>query len=144
MGEINGAPIISDYGHHPTAIRETVAAAREFFPERRIVLVYQPHQHQRTKALYPEFVQALMQPDALVLAEIYDVKGRESESDADISSADLLHDIREKREEEQPQWFARTLDEVSELIRAHTVPNDAVLIMGAGDIYKVAQDVCSK
>lgn len=144
VGEVNGAQVITDYGHHPTAIRETVQATREFFPGKRLVLVYQPHQHHRTAALYPEFVEALTKPDALILNEIYDVKGREREEDSEISSEKLLVDVQGKRDERQHQWYARSLDEVSQLIRTHALPDDVILVMGAGDIYKVAHDVCSK
>jgi len=76
VGTWNGADVISDYGHHPTAIRATVAAAREFFPGRRVVLCFQPHQHARTKELFGGFVEALAEADAVVVPEVYEVAGR--------------------------------------------------------------------
>ncbi len=143
VGRVNGAHVISDYAHHPTAIRETLKAAREFFPDKRVVLVYQPHQHHRTKALYGDFVDALADSDALILNEVYHVAGRETAEDAATTSAELMSDIAARRGTEKAHWYAKSLEEVTELIRTHTLPDDVVLVMGAGDIYKVAHDVCS-
>lgn len=143
VGEVNGAAVISDYGHHPTALKETVRAAREFFPGRRILLAYQPHQHHRTKALHKEFIDALHEPDALILNEIYDVKGREGAGDQDISSATLYEEVV-AQQIGKPIWYARTHAEVVTLITTHATPQDVVLIMGAGDIYKIVPQVCVK
>jgi UDP-N-acetylmuramate--alanine ligase len=142
VGHFNGAPVISDYGHHPTAIRETVKAAREFFPGKRVVLAYQPHQHHRTKALYGDFIEALADPDALILNEVYHVTGREDAKDAATTSEGLMGDVAARRGE-KPHWYAKSLDEVSELIQKHALPDDIILVMGAGDIYKIAHKVCS-
>jgi len=145
VGELNGAPVISDYGHHPTAIRETVAATREFFPGKRVVLVYQPHQHHRTHALYPDFVSALADPDMLILNEVYDVKGRERAEDQSVSGTQLFEDIKKTRTIDGGQMaYAASLDEIEALVCQHALPNDVILVMGAGDIYKIAHRVCSK
>ncbi len=142
VGFVNGAPVISDYGHHPTAVNATVQATKEFFPGRRVLLVYQPHQHHRTGSLYPEFVSALAAPDALVLHEIYDVRGRERAEDQSVSSSQLLKDVAAARDG-KPHWYAANLTEAADLIRTHALPDDVVVVMGAGDIYKVAHEVCS-
>jgi len=136
VGERGGAIIISDYGHHPTAIRETVQAAREFYPDRRIVLVFQPHQRNRTRRLFDDFVQALLTPDILVLTEIYDVTGREDAEDAAVSSQQLFDEIKKTNTHLQ---FAKNLDEAERMTRAIIVPNDIVIVMGAGDIDKIAR-----
>lgn len=143
VGTVNGASIISDYGHHPTAVRETLAAAREFFPDKRLLLVYQPHQHHRTGALYPDFVRALTEPDALILQDVYDVKGRERAEDQSFDGEKLFADVAAAREG-KPSVYSATLADAARLVREHALPDDVVLIMGAGDIYKVAHDVCSK
>lgn len=142
VGHLNGAPVISDYGHHPTAIRETVKAAREFFPGKRVVLAFQPHQHHRTKALYGEFIDALAEPDALILNEVYHVEGREEAKDAATTSAGLMADVSARRGDKS-HWYAQSLEEVTQLIHKHALPDDVILVMGAGDIYKIAHDVCS-
>src|SRR3990167_4012907 len=76
IGEWKGATVISDYAHHPTEIDATLAAVREKYPARRLVLCYQPHQHDRTKKFFDGFVKSLAVADVLVLAEIYGVAGR--------------------------------------------------------------------
>ncbi|MEK9165894.1 MAG: UDP-N-acetylmuramate--L-alanine ligase, partial [Patescibacteria group bacterium] len=67
--------VISDYAHHPTEIKATLQALRERYPKRRLVLAYQPHQRNRTKMLFNDFVSAFDQADALILNEIFDVAG---------------------------------------------------------------------
>ncbi len=142
VGTFHDAPVISDYGHHPTAVRETIRAAREFFPGRRIFLVYQPHQHHRTEALYKDFVDALQESDALVLCEIYDVVGREHGSSA--ASAHGIIDELSARDADKPLWYAQSLSDAVEYVRSNVEPNDILLVMGAGDIYKIADMLCSK
>lgn len=131
-----GADVISDYGHHPSAIKQTIEAAREFFPGRRIVLCYQPHQHDRTKKLFDEFVQALPLADRLIVIEIYDVAGRDEGHS--VSSQDLVEAIRSKDSDKDVQ-FAKTLNMAESQLRDLVQPNDVVLIMGAGDIDDLAR-----
>lgn len=141
VGEWRGATVISDYGHHPTAIREVLAGTREFYPGRRIVLAFQPHHHNRTKKLFSEFVASFDGADVLVLAEIYDVAGRESSGDPDISSGDLARAVRDRDSERgssRETVYAPSLDavipELSSIVRGH----DILILMGAGDIYLLA------
>ena len=70
-GEVNGAPVYDDYGHHPTEIRVTLQGTREMFPERKILLVYQPHLDSRTEKLFDDFVTALGSADHLILYPAY-------------------------------------------------------------------------
>lgn len=132
--------IISDYGHHPTAIRETAQAAREFYPGRRIVLVYQPHQHQRTKSLFDDFVKELAAPDLLILSDIYDVAGREKIGDKDVSSRQLIKAIRESNPDNQSKYiYGGSLFETEKKIRELFKDGDVIIVMGAGDIDAVAR-----
>ncbi|MEK7102552.1 MAG: Mur ligase family protein [Patescibacteria group bacterium] len=150
VGEYKGATIYSDYGHHPTAIRETMKMVRELYPKRRVMLVYQPHQHNRTKNLFNEFVDALaVAPvDVLVLNEIYDVAGREEGRDHDVTSKKLADEIRRHCEESGKAGrrsnpvvieYTATLDDAESWLRAHIKKDDVVVIMGAGDIDAVAR-----
>ncbi len=142
VGTCNGADVISDYGHHPTAITGTLAAAKEFFPGRRIVLAFQPHQHNRTKELFDEFVTAFDDADVLILTEIYGVQGRTDEADA-ISSMDLLNAIQQRipagSGAVRPMEYAQDLDATEAKLRAHLRDGDVVIVMGAGDIDEVAR-----
>lgn len=141
VGEWRGATVISDYGHHPTAIREVLAGTREFYPGRRIVLAFQPHHRTRTQKLFSEFAASFDGADALVLSEIFDVAGRERSDDSDISSEDLVRAVRERdleRGSGRQAVYAPSLDavmsELSSIVREH----DILILMGAGDIYLLA------
>ncbi len=85
IGEKNNAIIISDYAHTPTAIQGTIQAAKDFYPNRRIVVAFQPHHRDRTKKLFNDFVKSFDQADLLILFEIFDVEGREDKKNKNIS-----------------------------------------------------------
>jgi UDP-N-acetylmuramate--alanine ligase len=133
VGTFNGATVISDYGHHPSEVRETLKAARTGYAGQRLVLCYQPHQHARTKGLFKDFVQVLAEPDVLILAEIYDVPGREEEKDADVTGQTLANAIGPKAS------YAKDLDDAEMQLRQTIRPNNVVLVMGAGTIDQVAR-----
>ncbi|HTM68140.1 MAG TPA: UDP-N-acetylmuramate--L-alanine ligase [Candidatus Binatia bacterium] len=141
VGERNGAVLVSDYGHHPTAIRGTLEAARSFFPDRRIVLVFQPHQHNRTRKLFDEFVASFDGADVVVLPEIFDVAGRESDEDAQVSSYDLAEATRRRdagRGVTRQVHYGGVLIEALRFLETAIAPNDLVLLVGAGDVYTLA------
>jgi UDP-N-acetylmuramate--alanine ligase len=136
VGRYHDADIVSDYGHHPSAITGTIAAAREFFPDRRIVLCFQPHQHSRTKALFDDFVKSFVNADVVVLPEIYHVEGR-NEEEGKISSRDLLTAF--KKISDKPVYYAKDIEEARNILGDVVLEGDVVLIMGAGSIDEVAR-----
>ncbi|MBI5230369.1 MAG: UDP-N-acetylmuramate--L-alanine ligase [Candidatus Magasanikbacteria bacterium] len=141
-----GAPpvtIISDYGHHPDAIIETIKGARAFFPGRRVVLVYQPHQHNRTQKLFNEFVEVLQEPDLLLLSDIYDVEGRVAEEDREAHSSALAEAIAREARNDERYHYTGGLDETREWLSRAWQPGDVVIIMGAGDIDTIARNLPS-
>lgn len=134
LGNASSAPIvISDYGHHPTAIRKTVAAAREFYPGSRIVLAYQPHQRHRTRALFDDFVNVLPSADLVMVSDIYDVEGRDDETKT-ISSKDLVSAIGKSH-----VAYTGDLASTEAAVRAVARPGDVILVMGAGTIDEIAR-----
>lgn len=139
----NAPVIISDYGHHPTAVAGTLQAAREFYPGRRIALVFQPHQHNRTKKLFDSFVQSFAGADVLILSEIYDVPGREESEDQNVSSKDLLAAVKEKGLVSDIR-YGGNLEETEALVSSIAQAGDVILIMGAGTIDKVARKLCQR
>ncbi|MFC1638915.1 UDP-N-acetylmuramate--L-alanine ligase, partial [Patescibacteria group bacterium] len=142
VGEPYGAPVISDYGHHPTAVAGTLQAVREFYPNKKIVLVFQPHHRNRTRNLFDRFVPAFDGADAVILPEIYDVTGREDDADGDISSRDLVHAVRQRdlaREVRRPVRYAESLDAAFALIHSVLEPQSVCLVMGAGDVDELAR-----
>ncbi|MBI1908282.1 UDP-N-acetylmuramate--L-alanine ligase [Candidatus Uhrbacteria bacterium] len=136
VGTWHEAKVISDYGHHPTAIAQTLAGAREFFPGRRIILCFQPHQHARTKALFDRFVDAIAQADVSVVLEIYAVAGR-TESD-DVSSKDLVRAIH-SRFLSAASHYTPDLDHAESVLRDLVRPGDVLIVQGAGDVDTLAR-----
>lgn len=133
IGELKGALIFSDYAHHPTAIKQTIKAAKQRYPYKRIIVVYQPHHYDRTKRLFKDFVAAFDQADLAILNQVYDVPGRESVKQVD--SRDLVKEIS-KREIEA--IFSSNLKTTKSILLKKIRPGDLVLIMGAGDIYRLS------
>lgn len=144
-GAYKEATIISDYAHHPTAVRSTIEAAREFYPGQRIMAVFQPHQHNRTKMLYQDFLKSFDSADLLILAEIFDVSGREEKKDQNVSSRGMADDIRKRSNELADNiFYAANLTETRKIIDEKIKAGDIVLIMGAGDIYRIADAMVNK
>jgi len=154
VGEYKSALIISDYAHHPEAIKATLEAARSWYPFHRIVLLFQPHHHNRTKNLFNEFVQSFSQADEVIISEIYDVAGREISEDQEISSNDLVIAIKNSfpvRSGEGDESglsadnisYAQNLESAEQMLRKKIKPEDIVIIMGAGDVDKVARNLVS-
>ncbi len=136
VGVWKGADVFSDYGHHPTAITGTLQAARDFFPGRRIVLCFQPHQHARTKSLFDDFVRALGNADVLVMPEIYEVTGRTETHD--VSSKDLVEAVNQAFPGKSAR-YAKDLDDAETQLRDLVQPTDVILIQGAGDVDELAR-----
>jgi len=124
--------LIDDYGHHPVEMAATLAAARDSFPGRRIVLAFQPHRYTRTRDLFEDFVRVLSTVDALVLAEVYPA------GETPIVAADgraLARAVRVAGRVEPV--FAEAITDVANAIRDVARDGDVVLTMGAGSIGTV-------
>ncbi len=139
VGEYKQATIISDYAHHPIAIKNTIEAAHQLYPRKKIIAVFQPHQHSRTKKLFKDFVAAFDRADLMILSEIFDVAGRE-QLNQNISSRDLAQAIRKRG---KTVLYGKDLQATKNLILKNIRKNDVVLVMGAGDIYKVANELAT-
>jgi len=140
MGKYKNVLVISDYAHHPTAVKATIEATKQFYPDKRVFVVFQPHQHNRTKELYKDFLNSFNDADVVILSEIFDVKGREEGDDQDVSSLDLVKDIK-KKSDINSIFYTKNLKETRKLIDENIKADDILLVMGAGDIYKVAQEL---
>lgn len=136
-------PVISDYGHHPTAIKGTLEGTREFFPNNRIVLLFEPHQHNRTKELFSDFAQAFGGADVLILSEIYGVLGRTDSVDAAVSSKTLLDAAMKSSNAPKEGHYAKDLIEAETMLRSMIKEGDVVIVMGAGDVDGVARNLVS-
>ncbi|CAG4885561.1 UDP-N-acetylmuramate--L-alanine ligase [Paraburkholderia saeva] len=121
--------LVDDYGHHPVEMAATVAAARGAFPDRRLVLAFQPHRYTRTRDCFEDFVKVLSTVDALVLTEVY------AAGEAPIIAADgraLARALRVAGKVEPV--FVDTVDEVPDALAAVVRGGDVVITMGAGSI----------
>ena len=128
--------LVDDYGHHPTEIAATMEAARQGWPDRRVVLVFQPHRYTRTRDLLDDFAQVLSDADVLILAEVYPA------GEAPIAGADgkaLSRAVRSRGRVEPV--LLRSLDELPEALADVARDGDVVLTMGAGSIGAAAQEL---
>jgi len=126
--------VISDYAHHPTEIKVTLEAAREKFTRKKIWCVFQPHQYQRTFYLFKDFVKAFLKApiDKLIITDIYDVAGREKGKIKEkISSEKLIEAIN------KPWAIYLPKEEIVRYLKKNLKGREVVIIMGAGDIYKL-------
>ncbi len=124
--------LIDDYGHHPVEMAATIAAARESFPGRRLVLAFQPHRYTRTRDLFEDFARVLSTVDALVLADVYPA------GETPIVAADgraLARAVRVAGRVEP--LFVETIGEMAAAIRTVVRDGDVVLTMGAGSVGSV-------
>ncbi len=125
--------LIDDYGHHPVEMQAVIAAARDAFPSRRLVLAFQPHRFTRTRDCFEDFVRVLSTTDAVLLTEVY------SAGEAPIVAADTRSLIRAIRVADKVEpLFVETTDELPEAILNMAQANDVVIVMGAGSIGHVA------
>ena len=133
--------IVSDYAHHPTQVRTTIAGAKEKYPKSKIWAVYQPHQYLRTYYLFKDYVKVFDGADEIVLPEIYAVAGREKKEIMEkLSSANLKTAIEKRFKKigkKAKVHFLKNYTEVPGFLKNKIGNNDVILIMGAGDIYKL-------
>ena len=131
-GEVCGVTIIDDYAHHPSEIRATLEAARNY-PHNKLWCVFQPHTYTRTKAFMDEFARALSMADHVILADIY--AARETDN-LGISSADLAKKIEALGTKAE---YIPSFDEIETFILKNCINGDLLITMGAGDIVKVGE-----
>lgn len=131
-GKVGEVTVIDDYAHHPTEIAATLSSAQNY-PHRTLWCVFQPHTYTRTRALLPEFAQALSAADRVVLAPIY--AARETDT-LGVSSADLQREIEKLG---TACCCLPTFDEIENYLLSHCEAQDLVITMGAGDVVKIGE-----
>ena len=133
-GEIGGVTIIDDYAHHPTEIKATLSAVKNY-PHRTAWCVFQPHTYTRTKAFLQDFADALALADKVVLADIY--AARETDT-LGISSRDLQQEIQKRGTD---AYYFSSFDEIENFLLENCIHGDLLITMGAGDIVKVGESL---
>jgi UDP-N-acetylmuramate--alanine ligase len=137
-GEAGGVAVVDDYGHHPTEIRETLAAARQVWKGRTIV-VFQPHRYTRTKALYDEFLMAFSDADILIVTDIY---AASEEPIPGVTAANLCQGIQSHGH--QDVSYIADFDDIVKRLLSIAKASDVIITQGAGSVYKVGESFLKK
>ncbi|OGY26266.1 MAG: hypothetical protein A2Z11_00485 [Candidatus Woykebacteria bacterium RBG_16_43_9] len=138
IGEEKGVLVFDDYAHHPTAISETLRAVREKFPDKKILVVFQPHLFTRTKVLFDDFVRSFTEApvDKIILVDIFAAREKD---EAAVSSLDLTRAIVGGKAKYIP-----SLEGAATYLVKEVSVGDVVITMGAGDIYRLPTRLLEK
>jgi UDP-N-acetylmuramate--alanine ligase len=139
-GEARGVVVYDDYGHHPTAIRATLAAVRQREPGRRVWAVYEPLTFHRTAALLDGFAAALAEADAVAVADIWAGRDR----DTTIASAEGLARAVAARRPELEVGAPGSVEATAAWLADRVRPGDAVLVMGGGRSYRIGESLLER
>lgn len=130
-GEPNGIMVVDDYGHHPAEIKATLAAARQGWPERRIIAAFQPHRYTRTHELFDEFVTAFYDADVLILTDVYAAGEQPIEgATAERLASEVL------RYGQKDVTYIADRELVPDHLAGIVKPGDIVITLGAGNIWQ--------
>lgn len=132
-GKFNGADVYDDYAHHPGELKALLDTVEEL-NYKRSILVFQPHTYTRTAALFDDFVKQLKRPDVVLLAEIFAAR---EQNTIGISSASLAEQV------EGAEFFP-TFPELEAELKRRARPGDIILTVGAGDVYKIGENIAEK
>jgi UDP-N-acetylmuramate--alanine ligase len=130
--------LVDDYGHHPREIAATLEAARQSWPDRRIVMVYQPHRYTRTRDLFNDFCEVLAFPDVLVLLDVYSAGEQPIEGADGASLVAAIH----KQGKIDPV-FVKEHRHLAAILQTILRPNDVLLMQGAGNIGALASTLAA-
>lgn len=139
IGEVHGVMFYDDYAHHPAEIRATLDAARQWYPDRKIIAVFQPHTFSRTKALLGEFARAFGSANTVILADIY-ASSRESDT-LGITGKTL---VEETLKHHRAVAYGKDFSEVEKILAREVASGNIVIFMGAGDIYNWGKEIWKK
>lgn len=134
---VGGVTVLDDYAHHPTEIQATLRAIREHFGPRRVVCVFQPHQHSRTRFLLKDFARSFGAADEVIVPDIYFVRDSAREKDY-ISSEDLVSQIRLHGGRAR---YMKTFEAIAACLKDELCRGDLIVTMGAGNIWEVADEI---
>ncbi len=139
-GEGRGVTVVDDYAHHPTEIRVSIEAARFRYRPKRTWVVFQPHQHSRTRLMMDDLALSFEAADEIIVPDIFDARDSVAEDDPN-GSAELVSRIRKSGGRVR---YMPDLKDVAEHLVENVEDGDLVLTMGAGDIWKVADELVAR
>ncbi|MDI6853943.1 MAG: UDP-N-acetylmuramate--L-alanine ligase [Deltaproteobacteria bacterium] len=135
-GQVRHIMVMDDYGHHPAEIEATLAALAQAFPERRLIVAFQPHRYTRTQALLPEFFPVFHQAHLVCITEIYSAG---EDAVPGLSGRDVLEGVRQAGH--QAAHFTPDRESLLKTLLDIVEPGDLVLTLGAGDIWRLGEDL---
>jgi len=127
--------VIDDYGHHPTEIDTTLRALRQHYHPDRLICIFQPHQHSRTRFLMEQFAASFEQADVVIVPDIYFVRDSQKERQA-VTAGDLVDRLRHQGVSAR---HMHPFEAIVDHVRAEARPGDLIVTMGAGDVWKIAR-----
>lgn len=134
--QVKNITVLDDYAHHPTEIKASLAAIKERFKPRRLWCVFQPHQYSRTRFLLNDFAESFSRADITIMPEIYFVRDS-LQSKKEVNSQVLVDKIKAHGSE---ALFIDGFGAICDYLTKHVGPGDVVVTMGAGDVWKVADE----
>ena len=135
-GQYHGITVLDDYAHHPTEIKASLAAIRQKYQLKHIWCVFQPHQYSRTRFLLDDFAESFKLADVTIVPEIYFV--RDSQETKKEVNAQIL--VEKMQENGTNALFIESFDAICDYLKRNVSPGELVVTMGAGDIWKVADE----
>lgn len=142
VSQKNEIEIIDDYAHHPTAVKETLDAARLKYPNKRIWAIFEPHTFSRTKATLPNLAKAFDAADKVLISEIY--PAREKISEATITSLEVISEIQRHNPKFLPHNSMRLVknkEQALDILKNELKTGDAVIVMAVGDFNRLAYEL---
>ena len=135
-GQTGGVTVVDDYGHHPTEIKAVLAAAKNAWEGRQLVVVFQPHRYTRTSALFDEFLNSFDDAGALILTDIYAASEKEIKG---VHSMNLCKSIKDNGHGDVMYLsaFKEIVDHLTDIVK----PGDVVMTLGAGDVWKIGEEL---
>lgn len=132
--------LIDDYGHHPTEVAATIKAARQSYPDRRLVMMFQPHRYSRTRDCFDDFVKVLSEVDELLLLDVYSA-GETPIQGADTKS--LARSIRSRGQVDPVLLSIDDKDQIAQVLKNILKANDMLITQGAGNVGQISLDLAA-
>jgi UDP-N-acetylmuramate--alanine ligase len=132
----SGILVYDDYAHHPNEIKSVIEAAKTFFPDRRIISVFQPHTYSRTKSLFKEFTESFKDSDVVLLMDIY--SSAREKMDLTVSSQKLAEEISKDQEN---VYCTSNHKSTIDWLKQNAKENDLVITMGAGNVFYLDKEI---
>ena len=143
VGQHNGAVLVDDYAHHPTAVRETLQAAKLKYPQKQIWAVFEPHTFSRTQATLTELAESFGSADKVLISEIY--PARESIKNATISSKEVVEAVNSSvKKPSQPALLVKDKVEALQILKKELNTEDVVVVMAVGNFNRLAYELMDK